>query len=187
MTDETHIVITDEIELFLLDEGDTESLYGLIDQNRAHLRVWLPWVDAQKSPADSLGFIKATQKQFTNGLGPNYKIMFREDLVGIISYHPFRKMDRIAEIGYWMAADAQGHGIMTACCEELVHRAFELYEMNRVEIPAAEGNYKSRAIPERLGFTFEGILRERQLLYDRYVNHAMYSLLKREYRHNHKK
>lgn len=181
MSNETSIQIREDIELHRLKESDAPDLYDLIDQNRAHLREWLPWVDGQTSTNDSLEFIKRANQQFMVGLGPNYKILFRNKMVGVISYHPFRKADHIAEIGYWMAAQAQGNGIMTACCRELVRRAFELYGMNRVEIPAAEHNLKSRAIPERLGFTFEGILRERQILYGHYVNHAMYSLLKREF------
>ena len=53
--------------------------------------------------------------------------------------------------------------------------------MNRVTIQCATENTRSRAIPERLGFTFEGIVRETEWLYDRYVDHALYGLLRSEY------
>jgi ribosomal-protein-serine acetyltransferase len=40
---------------------------------------------------------------------------------------------------------------------------------------------KSRALPKRLGFTEEGIIREAEWLYDHYEDHVVYGLLKKEY------
>ena len=53
--------------------------------------------------------------------------------------------------------------------------------MNRVEIHCAAENTRSCAIPKRLGFTQEGILRDAQWLYDRYVDMVVYGLLAREW------
>ena len=41
--------VDDEIELQLLEKHHKEELYQLLDQNRNHLRKWLPWVDGTKS------------------------------------------------------------------------------------------------------------------------------------------
>jgi ribosomal-protein-serine acetyltransferase len=48
-------------------------------------------------------------------------------------------------------------------------------------IKCAEDNLKSRAIPERLGFTKEGIIRDGELLNDGYVNCVIYGILKSEW------
>jgi ribosomal-protein-serine acetyltransferase len=50
-----------------------------------------------------------------------------------------------------------------------------------MEIHCATGNTRSSAVPKRLGFTFEGTLREAQLLDGRYVDLDVYSMLRREY------
>jgi hypothetical protein len=51
------------------------------------------------------------------------------------------------------------------------------WDLNRVEIHAATENRRSRAIPERLGFRQEGVLRDYERVGDRYVDIVVYSLL----------
>ena len=53
--------------------------------------------------------------------------------------------------------------------------------MNRVEIKSGEANVKSRAIAKRFGFKHEGNLREAEWVNDRYVDHAVYSMLKHDW------
>ncbi len=55
---------------------------------------------------------------------------------------------------------------------------FTEYALHRVEIRVATENQKSRAIPERLGFTCEGTLHEAEWLNDHFVDSAVYSMLR---------
>ena len=48
---------------------------------------------------------------------------------------------------------------MTACTKVLIRYVFEEFDINRVEIQMSTRNPKSKAIPERLGFTQEGVLK----------------------------
>lgn len=66
---------------------------------------------------------------------------------------------------------------MTAAARVLVGHAFTVWGLSRVEIRAATENLRSRAIPERLGFQQEGILRRRELVNGRYLDCAVYSML----------
>jgi ribosomal-protein-serine acetyltransferase len=85
-----------------------------------------------------------------------------------------------ASLGYWLAEAHQGRGLMTKSVSELVDHAFDEWHLNRVEIQAGIGNRKSRAIPERLGFQRDGVLREYERVGDRYIDMVVYSLLARE-------
>lgn len=73
---------------------------------------------------------------------------------------------------------------MTLSVKALVEAGFREYGLNRIEVACATGNARSRAIPERLGFKLEGVLREREYLYGRHVDHAIYSMLASEFSFN---
>jgi ribosomal-protein-serine acetyltransferase len=173
--------IDDTLRLRTLCEDDAEALFRVVDGNRAHLREWLPWLDANTTSKDSLAFIQATVKQDAANQGFTCAVEFRGRVVGVAGYHPIRWNNRSVEIGYWLAREAVGHGIMTKCCRVLVAHAFAGYGLNRVQIPAAVGNGRSRAVPERLGFQLEGIIRDAEWLYDHFVDHAMYAILKKDW------
>jgi len=59
----------------------------------------------------------------------------------------------------------------------LVDHAFGAWRLHRVEIRAGVENARSRAIPERLGFRREGVLREAERVGDRYVDQVVYAVL----------
>ncbi|EZS77642.1 GNAT family N-acetyltransferase, partial [Staphylococcus aureus] len=73
------------------------------------------------------------------------------------------------------------HGIMTQAVEALIKYCFDEIDLNRIEISVAVNNEKSQAIPERLGFTREGMLRDNELLNGIYSSSYIYSLLKSEF------
>ncbi|NLX14575.1 MAG: GNAT family N-acetyltransferase [Phycisphaerales bacterium] len=171
--------IDDAVRLRTLREEDAEELFQVVDSNRAHLRQWLPWLDANTTPNDSVAFIQATLRQEAANQGFTCAILLQGHIIGVVGYHPIRWSNRSVEIEYWLARAAVGRGIMTQCCRLLVSYAFDGYGLNRVQIPAAVGNGRSRAIPERLGFKLEGTIRDAEWLYDHFVDHALYAMLKR--------
>lgn len=160
--------------------GDAPDLFALTNANRGYLRRWTPWVDAVESEQDSRDYLHAVIGQRETGRGPVFGIIHREQLAGVIGFHPLDRFHRVGEIGYWLAEAQQRQGIVTRCCRFLVRYGFQTLDLNRIQIPAATQNLRSRAIAERLGFTFEGILREREYLYGTFVDHAMYSMLQSE-------
>lgn len=85
--------------------------------------------------------------------------------------------NRSTSIGYWLADAAQGKGTMTRAVASLTDHALTGWQLNRVEIRADVDNRRSRAIPERLGFQQEGVLRQAARIGDRYVDHAVYAML----------
>jgi RimJ/RimL family protein N-acetyltransferase len=67
------------------------------------------------------------------------------------------------EIGYWLRRDAVGKGLATEMASALVKVAFEFDKVKRLDLMCSPENERSAAVARRLGFTFEGRLRDRQL------------------------
>ena len=99
-------------------------------------------------------------------------------LVGMVSLHNINYIMHTAAIGYWLDEDNVGRGIITDAVKTMIRYAFDELAINRIEIRAAVGNIKSRAIPERLGFRQEGILRQAECVNGIFMDMAVYVLLK---------
>ena len=170
-------------ELHLVEEADADKLFALIDRDRAHLRQWLPWLDGNTSVEDTYAFIRHAQEQYASKKGFQAVITYKNETAGIIGYHPIDWQNRCVMIGYWLGEDFQGKGIMTEASRILVNYAFNELLLHRVEIRCATGNTKSCAIPERLHFVKEGVIKDGEWLYDHFVDLVLYRMLVHEW-HN---
>jgi ribosomal-protein-serine acetyltransferase len=100
----------------------------------------------------------------------------------VAGFHAVNWLHRSTSIGYWLDEQHQGQGIMTRAVHALVDQALLGWELNRVEIRAAPENQRSRAIPERLGFRQEGVLREAERVGDRYLDSVVYGMVSSAWR-----
>jgi ribosomal-protein-serine acetyltransferase len=176
-----HLDVGDGLHIRLLEEVDAEDLFALTDANRKELREWLPWVDRTRLREDSAVFIRNALEQHRNCTGLHAGIWQDGRLAGAIGYVSIDVNNRRAMIGYWLASPYMGRGLMTRACLAMVDVAFNKLLLNKVEIYCAVNNDKSRAIPERLGFKPEGILRQYEWVNDHYVDVVAYGMLADEW------
>lgn len=174
--------VNDSVEMRLLEPSHAEPLFCAIDQNRANLRQWLPWVDGSRSAEDTAKHIGEVLAMHGRGEALNAGIWIGGELAGAIGLHKIDRANRLTSIGYWLDSVFQGRGVMTNCCRAMVSLGFREFELNRMEIRCATENKRSCAIPERLGFTREGVLRDAEWVYDRFVDLAIYGMLEREWK-----
>lgn len=173
--------IDNDLELRLMQIQHTESMFRLVDNNRAYLREWLPWVDNSLSAESYKEYIRFTLERYANNNGFQAAIFFKGEVVGSIGLHGIDWDNKKSSIGYWLASDYQGNGIMTRSCRAIINYLFNEIKLNRIEIRAAEFNLKSRSIPERLGFVQEGIVRQVEWINDHYVDHVIYGMLAKDW------
>ncbi|MEY3367259.1 MAG: hypothetical protein RI973_414 [Bacteroidota bacterium] len=175
------IRIDDTIALHLARTELARPVFELIDQQRDYLRQWLPWVDATHSAEDTQAFLTESMHHNSQGTRLTTFITVGDQLAGSLGVVHFNKDHRKCEIGYWLREDFQGRGIMTRTCAAFVNHLFRSKDLNRIEILAASGNEKSRAIPLRLGFRSEGVLRQSLLLRGRYLDVELFALLRTDW------
>ena len=162
--------------LRLLEERDAEELHELVDRNRAHLAEWMPWA-ADQTLEGTAAFIHGAVRRHAERNGSELALVLDERMVGAAGFAGIDWVARGTSIGYWLAEEHQGRGLMTRAVRTLIDYAFGELALHRVEIQAAEGNRRSRAIPERLGFQEEGIRREAERVGGRYLDLVVYGLL----------
>ena len=171
-----------EISVELYTQQQARELFWMVDSNRRHLREWLPWIDNVDSPASMEFLIPQWTRQFQENNGFCAGIRYHSRLAGTISLNQIDWVNSQTSVGYYLFQQAQGRGIMTRTVSALLTNVFNHLGLNRVEIRCGEGNRKSQAIPEKLGFKKEGLIRDGEFLHNTYHNLIIYGMLKREWR-----
>jgi ribosomal-protein-serine acetyltransferase len=173
--------IDDYLALELLDRRHAAPLLALVQANRPHLRAWLPWVDQMQTEEQFGFFITSSKKRHEQKCEFPLVINAGGQLAGRIGVYYIDSYNRIGSIGYWLGEAFQGRGIITRACRTLIPYAFDELGLNRLEIKCGTGNTRSQGIPERLGFTKEGVIRQGERLYERFIDLYLYSMLKEEW------
>lgn len=164
--------------LFIREPRHAEAYFALIDANRERLREWLAWVDDVKSPEDIRSFIERTQKHCAESGDVIVGIGYDGRVAGMISLDHVDLHNGTASIGYWLGAEFEGKGLVTQACRILLRHAFEELRLNRVVLCMQPDNERSKAVATRLGFSYEGTLRQDALHYGHRVDHEVHSLLR---------
>jgi ribosomal-protein-serine acetyltransferase len=169
--------LDDEITLRTFVEGDAEMVFETVLRNREHLQAFMHWMTADYSIDSAREFIARAAESRAKKENAGYGIFSRNKLIGSIGFVSFDWKSRKTEIGYWIVKEEEGKGIITRLCQLLITYVFEELEMNRIEIHCSAENVRSAAIPERLGFTREGCLRQAELRGGRLHDFIIFGLL----------
>jgi ribosomal-protein-serine acetyltransferase len=172
------------VELRLLEHHHAGELFALIEHNRAYLRQWLPEWDVQQSLEECKRVIKNSLEQLAANGGFTLGIWWKGHLAGVIGAGHIDWENRSTMVGYWLGKKFQGKGLMTGACRALIDYLFSELKLQRVEIRCATGNPRSCGVPQRLGFSKEGVLRQAQAFDDHYLDIEVYGLLAADWKHS---
>lgn len=164
-----------------LTREDAQALFDLVDANRAYLREWLPWLDFVRRAEDELPFLERVEAH-SPGTALISGVFVDGELAGVVGFNTIDATAGHAAIGYWLAERFGGRGVMTRCVAALIDHGFDRLNLRTIDIKAATGNARSRAIPQRLGFTFVRVIPQAEWLYDHHVDHAEYIITGDEWR-----
>jgi ribosomal-protein-serine acetyltransferase len=163
-----------------LVEEDAAELYALVDCNRARLAHWMPWA-AEQTLDQTKAFISRALQQEQVEDGFQRAVVVGAAIAGTIGFHRIDRDNRSTSIGYWIGAEFEGQGVMSAAVTELIRHAFGALQLHRVELQIAPDNERSRALAARLGFREEGLLRDAERFGEEYRDLLMHSLLATEW------
>lgn len=142
---------------------DAVLLKEAIDSSLDHLRPWMSWAEQEPTEIDAkVQLLRGFRGRFDLGQDFAYGIfdLDEQKVLGGTGLHT-RLGQGALEIGYWIRADCINRGLATEVAAALSRVAFEVNQVNRVEIHCDPLNIRSAAIPRKLGFTHEATLRQR--------------------------
>jgi len=175
------IHINQNIRLELIAERHATALFEAVDNNREHLAEFLPWVNNMQSVNDFANYIKHCQSLHEQKKEVSFVIISGETVIGRIGIHHINTHNKKGAIGYWLIKNAQGKGIIINSCKALIEYGFKNLDLHRIEIKAATHNLKSQAIAEKLKFKKEGVLRQAELVNNKFFDLVVYSMLSDEW------
>lgn len=174
--------IDESTELRVLEIQDAETVFALIQGNRAYLDSWLRWSGRIQTLEDTQNLIQRFAQKFKDGDGFHAGIWHENQLAGGLVCHYINRESYKSEIGYWLGEKFTGKGLATRASACVIDMLFTEEKMHRIEIQSAVDNVRSRAIADRLGFKLEGIKRDSEWLTNRFADHALYSILAHEWK-----
>lgn len=141
-----------------LAASDVPALIVAVNESLDHLRPWMAWAAEPATAKTMAAFVEDADEGWRLGSGFHYAVRRpgSADLVAGGGLH-VRHGAGVLEIGYWVHVDHVRQGIATALAATLSGAALELPTADRVEIRCDIANVRSAAVPEKLGFRFEGI------------------------------
>lgn len=164
-------------ELRLLAPYDAAALLDLMNSDRDHFEQWLPWARELHTVDDARGFIARGTERYVEFGTPWIGIWLDDVMAGGVLFWPVDDMGEHVELGYWLAGWAGHRGIMTNAVAAIVDYCFDELHLNKVAIRCVPENEASCGIPQRLGFTQEGLLRQQISLDGNRYDLAVYGML----------
>jgi RimJ/RimL family protein N-acetyltransferase len=161
--DPPYRVTTKRLVVRCWEPRDAPKLKEAVDASLDHLRPWMPWAADEPQPlAQKVVLLRRFRGQFDLGQDFVYGIFAADEseVVGGSGLHT-RAGEGALEIGYWIRASQVGRGLATEATAALTRVAFEVCDVDRVQIRVDPTNVLSLAVPRKLGFVEEARLRRR--------------------------
>ncbi|MGH8833929.1 MAG: GNAT family N-acetyltransferase [Actinomycetes bacterium] len=147
------------VELGQLEPWHAEQFAAAVDHARAHLAPWIPFAHTVTDIASARDLLQRLASDHASDTRHFYGIWHGDRLIGGAIFPRFDTKNGICELGVWLVPEAQGRGLITRAARYLTDWAIRVRGMSRVEWHVDPRNERSRAVAQRLGMTFEGVLR----------------------------
>lgn len=154
-------ILTPRLVLRHPQQGDGMLLYEAILSSLDHLRPWMPWASAEPTVSRCEEIVRRAHAKWILREDLMFLIVDRTsgDVLGGTGLHRMNWEVPSFEIGYWVRKSHEGQGFISETVIALTQFCFESLNAKRVEIRIDPANTKSLAVPRRLGFEEEGVLR----------------------------
>ncbi|MEL6865701.1 MAG: GNAT family protein [Bacteroidota bacterium] len=175
------IVINSELVLAVPQKSMAQDLWAIAKEEEKVPRYWLAWTEKHNTLASIAKFLHHAKLYNEGGQRLTLMMIHQEKAIGSVSLVRIDRLNRIAEIGYWIGKQWQGKGWVRQSVSALIAHCFQHMAINRLEIRVPLGHQKSAAIPLGLDFHQEGLLRQGLWHKAQYHDLQLYALLRQDW------
>lgn len=176
-------ITTKRLFLRELKRSDAEAIFAYAqDPQVGPSAGWKP----HESIDETYRFIDYSMKKKDYGQPGIFAIVLQttNTVIGTIEIHSYRQYK--GEIGFVLHPKYWNHGYITEAAQAIIIYAMEYLKLHRLTYCHFPENTASKRVCEKLEFTFEGVLRDKFLLYDGTLkDDVTYSIIKSDYENNH--
>jgi ribosomal-protein-alanine N-acetyltransferase len=172
---------TERLILRKITLNDAEDIFEYAHQSEvSEFLLWSPHQTIQ----DSINFIKFAEEKFLRNEWIIFGIELKEEkkLIGTIDIRDWMGINNCAETGYVISKTYWNKGITTEALRAVIKFCFEELQSNRLEAHCEEENIGSWHVMQKCSMKYEGTLREKVYVKEKYRSMKMYSILKSEYK-----
>lgn len=138
--------------------------------------------DTHKTLWQSRQFLRQARRQYRKGLPASFAIALRDSgrMIGTIGFMWVNPEHGSAEVGYSLNRDYWNQGLTTEALRAVVAFGFDVLQLHRIEAQHDTENPASGRVMAHVGMRYEGTLRQRLRNKGRYVDVALYAILRND-------
>lgn len=99
---------------------------------------------------------------------------------GVCTLNFWKKEHRRIETGYWIFPEYWGKGIVPEALNRIFEYGFKEMNLHRISAEVEDDNLASKAVLKKMGFLYEGTLRDYEIKEDRFINLEIHALIRKE-------
>lgn len=159
----------------LPEDAEPMHAYGSDPEVARHM-LWEP----HESLRDSENFLRFVRERYARGDPAGWGLEGRETgrFIGTCGIQAWRPEHSRAELGYVLAREYWGRGLMTEAVAAVVGFGFDKIGFNRLEARCLDGNAASARVLEKAGMTHEGTSRSSHFSGGRFLDLYHYAMLR---------
>lgn len=146
------IIVSEDVLLVQLQPEQADRMFELTERNREYLEEFMPWPAHVKTVDDSRRHIEETIQRRADSISYAYGIEVDGTIVGDVSIRNLNDEVKAPEIGYWIAQDYAGRGLMTRAVRTLTDYSLNTLGLQKIIIRAELSNPGSNKVAEKVGY-----------------------------------
>ncbi|HEY1387546.1 MAG TPA: GNAT family N-acetyltransferase [Ktedonobacterales bacterium] len=167
---------TKRLRLREIRPDDAEAIFA-ISSDEETMRYY---GEAYQSLAEAEAYIMLRRDDFAQRREIRWGIARHDDdrIIGSCGFHSFDEGYHRAETGYILNRAAWGQGVMAEALAAIIEYGFSEMALHRIEATIDIANSRSKNVLLKLGFQYEGNLRQRSLFRGRFKDEHYFGLLR---------